>query len=76
MPGAHWGSQYQAGAAIFLSASKAREKTRSHREQGIPLHIPPGGSLIIIAIFCGVWWYWHRWRPLKNQDATELIPAL
>jgi hypothetical protein len=35
MPGAHWGSQYQVGAAIFLSASKAREKTRSHREHGI-----------------------------------------
>ena len=34
-PGAHWGSQYQVGAAIFLSASKAREKTRSHREHGI-----------------------------------------
>jgi hypothetical protein len=36
-PGAHWGSQYQVGAAIFLSASKAREKTRSHREHGILL---------------------------------------
>ena len=34
-PGAHWGSQYQIGAAIFLSASKGREKTRSHREHGI-----------------------------------------
>jgi hypothetical protein len=40
-PGAHWGSQYQVGAAIFLSASKAREKTRSHREHGILLQIPP-----------------------------------
>jgi hypothetical protein len=38
MPGAHWGSQYQAGAAIFLSASKAREKTRSQREHGIFPH--------------------------------------
>jgi len=33
--GAHWGSQHQVGAAIFLSASKAREKTRSHREHGM-----------------------------------------
>lgn len=38
-PGAHWGSQYQVGAAIFLSASKAREKARSHREHGILLQI-------------------------------------
>jgi hypothetical protein len=38
-PGAHWGSQYQVGAAIFLSASKAWEKARSHREHGILLQI-------------------------------------
>lgn len=44
-PGAHWGSQYQVGAAIFLSASKAWEKTRSHREHGIALKLPPGSSL-------------------------------
>ena len=31
-PRAHWGPQYQVGAAIFLSASEAWEKTRSHRE--------------------------------------------
>ena len=44
-PCAHWGSQYQVGAAIFLSASKAREKTRSHREHGIfLLQIPPGSQ--------------------------------
>jgi len=41
-PGAHWGSQHQVGAAIFLSASKAREKIRSHREHGIFRQIPPG----------------------------------
>lgn len=44
-PGAHGVSQYQDGAAIFLSASKAREKTRSHREHGIfLLQIPPGSQ--------------------------------
>ena len=36
-PGAHRGSQYQVGAAFFLSASKAREKTRRHREHSIVL---------------------------------------
>ena len=43
-PGEHWGSQYQVGAAIFLSASKAWEKTRSHREHGILLKIPPSSE--------------------------------
>ena len=30
-PGAHLAFQYQVGAAIFLSASNTRKKTRSHR---------------------------------------------
>jgi hypothetical protein len=47
MPGAHWGSQYQDGAAIFLSASKAREKTRSHREHGIVLQFSCFASVIM-----------------------------
>lgn len=40
-PVAHWGSQFQVGAAIFLSASKAREKARSHRETRYRFQIPP-----------------------------------
>jgi hypothetical protein len=44
MPGAHWGSQYQDGAAIFLSASKAREKARSHREHGLLLQNSPASQ--------------------------------
>lgn len=36
-PGTHWGSQYQVGAAIFLLAPQAREKTRSRHERGIVL---------------------------------------
>ena len=75
-PGAHWGSQYQVGAAIFLSASKAREKARSHREHGILLQIPPGS--------------WHHrdgsfWSPThvgnvedssRPHGVTELVATL
>ena len=46
-PGAHWGSQYQVGAAIFLSASKAREKTRSHREHDIAFNVLLGYNFIL-----------------------------
>ena len=75
-PGAHWGSQYQVGAAIFLSASKAREKTRSHREHGILLQIPPGHASLKYRSFRISTHIGNVEATLRHHGSTELIATL